>query len=64
MFNRPRGEICLGNHLRVIDGAGVLLLTSLSGAADTVFHEHILWGEISEAVEHYSEIRRKSRART
>lgn len=48
VLNHPRGEICLENHLGVIDDSGGFLLTSLSGSSDTFFHEHILWDEISE----------------
>lgn len=48
VFNHPQGEICLENHLTVIDDCCGFLLTSLSGSSDTSFHEHILWDEISE----------------
>lgn len=48
VFNHPRGEICLENHLHVIDDSCGFLFTSLSGSSDTFFYEHILWGEISE----------------
>lgn len=47
VFNHPCGEICLENHLGVMDGARALLRASLSGSSDTVFHEPILSDEIS-----------------
>lgn len=48
VFNHPWGEIRLENHPGVIDDAGGLLLTSLSGSSDASFHQHVLWDEISE----------------
>lgn len=48
VLNHPRGEICLENHLCVIDDSRGFLLTSLSGSSDTFFRERTLRDEISE----------------